>query len=114
MSLLSKNEIKEIDDLPSKTVEIPEWGGSIKLRMMTTKSRMDFEKKQSQVKTNEGVVVLLVLYSCVDEDGNRLFSDDDYDFLASRSPKALMTLFETATELNSLSRSGLEDKAKNS
>lgn len=111
--LLTRDEIKVVDDLPFKIVHIKNWGGDVKIRAMSTLDRISFENKNSKSKTELETMIYLIMYTCVLEDNSRLFNDSDYDLLASKSADVLLKLFETAIELSTLSKEGMEEKAKN-
>lgn len=112
--LLNKQQIKDVNDLPSIIVDMPEWGGEIKVRTMSAKDRIDFEKKNATSKTELETMINLIMFSCVNEDNSLMFDKDDYDFLASKSAKSLMRIFNEAVKISTLSNDGLENKAKNS
>lgn len=112
--LLNKQQIKDVDDLPTQIVEMPEWGGEIKLRAMSAKNRIDFEKRNSAAKTELETMISLIMFSCIDENNELMFNDDDYEFLANKSAKSLMRIFSEAIKMSTLSNEGLETKAKNS
>jgi len=116
---LNKQQINNAQDLPLTEVEVKEWGGSVLLRTMTGKERDDFENhimantnKDEKLDTR-GLRVLLLGLTLVDEDGNRLFQDDELEELQSKSSKVINDLFEKAQELNGLSDNEVEDLVKN-
>ena len=43
MALLSKADILGCNDIPTELVEVPEWGGSVKVRGMTAGERDRFD-----------------------------------------------------------------------
>lgn len=111
--LLNREAIHKADDLPNKVVYVDEWGGEVKLKALSAKDRILFEKvnvNKSELET----MVNLIIFSCVDEDNNKIFKDEDYDFLANKSANVLVFLFEQAIELSTLSKKGVEQLAKNS
>ncbi len=113
--LLNKQQIKDADDLPSKIVSMPEWGGDVKIKTMSARHRIEFEKRNTTAKTELETMVNLVMFSCVDEHNNLMFvQKEDFDFLAEKSAKALIRLFEEAVSMSTLSNKGIEEKAKNS
>ena len=112
--LLNKQQIKEIDDLPMKILEIPEWGGELKIKMMNAKQRMEFEKLTEKIKVPIENIIYMVIYSCVNEDGSLFFSIDDKEFLQSKSADVLCRIFKEAVSLSVMTDAGIEEKAKNS
>lgn len=112
--LLNKQQIKAVDDLPSIEVEMPEWGGNIKIKTMSAKHRIEFEKLNKDAKTELETMINLIMFSCVNEDNTLLFDRNDFEFLSNKSAKSLMKLFEEAVNMSTLSEKKLEEKAKNS
>jgi len=112
--LLNKQQIKDVDDLPSKVVHMPEWGGDIKLKTMSAKHRIEFERLNANTKTELETIIHLIMFSCVNEDGSLMFEKEDYTFLSNKSAKSLMRLFSEAVDMSTLSEKSLDKKAKNS
>ncbi len=112
--LLDINQIQAVDDLPSTTIHIDEWGGDVKIRAMNVIDRIAFEKRNVDCKNELETMICLTIYSVVDENNNKIFDDTSFDMLAKKSAKALMRIFETAIDLSTLSQKGMETKTKNS
>ncbi len=108
---LNKDQIKDYDDRPSAVVEI--WGGQVIVKAMSTKDRIMFEASQQDSKSQTELVALYVLYSCVDEKGDKIFNIDDLDLIESKSPSSLLKIFNASIDLNKLNSDSIEEKAKN-
>ena len=120
MTHLSRELILEASDLTQAQVDVPEWGGFVKLRMMTGLERSVFEQSMVTVKVDgtreqdlTNVRVNLIALTAVDEAGNLLFSQHDVARLGTKSSKALNRVFEASSELNALGDTAVEDAAKN-
>lgn len=118
MALLTREQILAADDLPSKEVEVPEWGGSVKVRSITAKDRDEFEQaliaaRQAKRVAPENVRARYVAACIVGEDGKPLFTAKDVEALGQKSFAALERVYQAATELNALSDEAVEDLAKN-
>lgn len=111
---LSKDQISQADDAKYADVAMPEWGGDVRVRSMSVKDRVAWEKKQADGQSQTEMMVSLVLYTCVDDAGQRIFSDDDAAMLENKSPASLIKLFNAAIDLNVLNNDKLEEQAKNS
>ena len=117
--LLTREAILQADDLPRELVEVPEWGGALYVRALTGAERDAFE--QSIVETRgkntrmnlRNIRARLVALTVVDEDGNRLFSDDDVEALGRKSAAALNRVFEVAQRLSGLRPEDVEELAGN-
>jgi hypothetical protein len=120
MSLLTKEEILQAEDLPTEDVEVPEWGGTVRVRTLKGYERDKFEESitDQQGKTTrviaEHLRAKLVALSVVDEDGTRLFDEQDVRRLSGKSAKALDRVFAVAQRLSGISNDDVEELVKNS
>ena len=84
MAILSKAEIFATDDRKYDDVPCPEWGGEVRVRGLTASeqsviSRLIFEEKKNEISMK------VVQFGCVDENGERLFSQKDLDALGKKA-----------------------------
>ena len=120
MSLLSKTAILAAQDLQTEDVEIPEWGGAVRVRSFTGRERDAFEASMVRGDGRDRRVDLtnmrarLVGLTVIDESGQRLFTDEEADLLGAKSGAALDRVFAIAQKLNGLSGSDVEELTKNS
>lgn len=103
MAILTKEAILNSSDLKRETVDVPEWGGEVLVRELTSAERDQFEifilerKKQDDYR---GVRAKLLSLTVVNEAGERLFSDDDIEALAQKSASAVDRIFSVAQRLS--------------
>ena len=120
MSLLSKTAILAAQDLQTEDVEVPEWGGTVRVRSFTGRERDAFEASMVRGEGRDRKVDLtnmrarLVGLTVIDETGQRLFTDDEVDLLGAKSGAALDRVFAVAQKLNGLSGADVEELSKNS
>ena len=120
MSLLSKTAILAAQDLQTEDVEVPEWGGAVRVRNFTGRERDAFEASMVRGEGRDRKVDLtnmrarLVGLTVIDETGQRLFTDDEVDLLGAKSGAALDRVFAIAQKLNGLSGADVEELSKNS
>ena len=120
MNLLSKTAILTANDLKSEDVEVPEWGGAVRVRSFTGRERDAFEASMVRGDGRDRKVDLtnmrarLVGLTVIDETGQRLFTDEEVDLLGAKSGAALDRVFAIAQKLNGLSGTDVEELAKNS
>jgi hypothetical protein len=119
MALLSREQILTASDIRTEDVEVPEWGGSVRVRALTGVERDAYETTIVNIRSDGSKVMnlrnlraRLVAVSCVDEDGNRLFTDADAMELGNRSASALERVFDVAQKLSGLSASDVEELAE--
>ena len=117
--LLNKEQIKSVSDLETLDVEVPEWGGTVRLKSLTGAERDRFEASvvQGQGKNTtvnmQNLRAKLVAQSAIGEDGKSLFSEEDVKWLGEKSAKALNRLFNAAQQLSGLSESDVKELAGN-
>jgi hypothetical protein len=115
--LLSKSAILGASDLKHEDIEVPQWGGTVRVRMMTGLERDEFH--QALVADEKGApagkfAAALLAACCVDEHGERLFSMDDMEALQRKSASSLDAPAIVAMRLNGLGPAAKEAAAKNS
>lgn len=116
MSLLSKQDILKNADSKTIDMDVPEWGGSVRITTMSGFARDRFES--SVIGKNGGVNHVnirakLVAACLVDDKGELMFKEKDIDALGRKSCKALDRIFEEAQKLNGIGDTEIEDLAKN-
>ena len=120
MTLLSKTAILTANDLKSEDIEVPEWGGAVRVRSFTGRERDAFEASMVRGDGKDRKVDLtnmrarLVGLTVIDETGHRLFTDEEVDLLGAKSGAALDRVFAVAQKLNGLSGADVEELTKNS
>ena len=117
MSILSKDQILAVDDVQTIVVDVPEWGGQVRLATMSGTSRDMYEQTLAKAMDKGAAIANLrasfLAYSLVDEEGNLLFSQEDIEALGRKNGAALDRIFQEATKLNRTGFSGSEEAAKN-
>lgn len=116
--MLSREEILNAQDLKAIEVKVPEWGGSVLVRMMTGTERDHFEREQYELskigKLGDNARARLVARVVVGEDNKPIFTSDDVTKLGERSSAALERIVRAASRLNKLDVTEVEQVAKNS
>ncbi len=121
--LLSRQQILDVDDLTTETVEVPEWGGAVVVRTLTAWERDAFDESMFQLHVGKSGVAVekkignirarLVSMCCVNGDGGRLFTDEDVERLGQKSGAAMDRVFAVAQRMNRLLGADIEELAKN-
>ena len=112
---LSKEQILAADDLGLLEVPVPEWGGSVHIRVMSVGERDSYENewmanKSTGVPNFRSKFLQRVL--CPDK-GELLFTKEEVDALAKKSARVVGTLWEAAMRHNKLTDQDVEELAKN-
>lgn len=119
IKMLTKDQILESQDIPEQVVEVPEWGGFVKVRGMTGIERDQFESsimrgKGKNIQLNwNNIRAKLVAKSIVNGNGENLFTDADVAALGKKSAAALDRVFEIAQKLSGITKEDIEELAKN-
>lgn len=109
MTLLTRDQILSADDLPDVYVEVPEWGGEVRIRTLTGAERDAYEARISGANTKDGkrdmsnIRAALVALCAIDENGAQLFTKDDVNRLGLKSAKALDRLMDASMKLSGIS-----------
>ena len=117
MTYLTKAEILAADDAKFAEVDVPEWGGKVRVRTISGTERDQFEEFASQANKGGrkfGVRGFLAALVICDESGKRVFDTKDIEALGNKNQKPLDRVWDVASSLNGLSEAAVEDAAKNS
>lgn len=117
MTLLSKQDIFSVDDVKIVDLEVPEWGGTVRLRSLSAQERDDFESSTVKMRRDgtreehmENFRARLVSKCLIDEDGKLMFTKaSEITMLGSKSAAALQRIFNECQKLNGLSDEDVED-----
>lgn len=118
--LLGRDAILGAVDVQYQEVDVPEWGGKVRIKGLTAGERDTFEASILQGKgkntsvNHKNMRAKLLAMSIVDAEGNRIFGNDDIAALGKKSSKAINRLFDIATELNGIGEDDVEELAGNS
>lgn len=107
--------------LPFEDVSVPEWGGMVRVSMMTAIDRDAWEEscvktergkdgKEKQAANLSNIRARLVARCVIDpESGARMFSDAEADALGKQSSKVIALLFDAAQRLNALTDADVKE-----
>lgn len=123
-ALLTKAAILAAQDLKHEDVEVPEWGGTVRVRGFSGAERDAFEasfatpelyaavKAKGPSAISENIRARLVAFCAVDEAGALLFTDADVVELGKKSAAALDRVYAVAQRLNGLSNADVDELGK--
>jgi len=86
-------------------LEVPEWGGDVFVRILTAGEQAALADGIPQGEIPARVLV----YCLVDEDGARIFTDEDVAALQDEAFPVILRVFTFAAKLNGLSTNELEE-----
>jgi len=107
---LTAMEILEVKDIEIVEVDVPEWGGIVRLRSLSGEEAAKFYEMFQADKTQASLKILAL--SAVDEGGNCLFSNEQIGDLKKKSLRAILRLQKEALRINGMTEDA-EKQAKN-
>lgn len=111
MAMLSKGAILAADDIRIKTVDVPEWGGTVGIRVISGTDRDKFEQSYSDKDMGNFRIRFLAASLC-DEHGGRLFTDEDVEELGRKSSLVINRLFAVAFAHSAFSGEAVDELGK--
>jgi len=110
---LNKHQIFAAPDIKMSEVDMTEeWGGIVKIKVMTLGDKLEMAKLAS-TDPEKNFLVYTIIKCCVDDNGEPIFVADDEKFLLKKNTKSLLKLYNAISELDGSSLP-VEERAKNS
>jgi len=110
--MLTRDQILGLEDSKKVEVKIPEWGGSVFIKTMSSLERDSFELDFTENKKANFRAKLAVKTVC-DENGELLFTEKDALELGRKNAAAMSRIFNEASKLNNFSNEDIEELEKN-
>jgi len=120
MSTLTREQILNAEDLETREVNVPEWGGKVMLKTMTGaerdawESRIPLQTADKKIDIKEMKACLLVLCIRDPKTSAFLFTEKDVPELNKKNSSVLDRLWQIASEMNGIGNKELEEIRKNS
>ena len=109
---LTAESILKDEDFSYAELEIPEWGGSVRLRSLSGGQRSIINQRV-QARDLENLEEMLTVMGCVDEDGNRIFTNKDIDALKKKSNAPITRIAKKIMEISGIgTETAAVDEAK--
>src|SRR3546814_11099078 len=109
MALIGRQQIDEVVDLKTEDVDVPEWGGQVRLRELSSKERSLIEattigaKGQSielRIEAFKTLRETTVASALIDQDLKRLYQAQEFAQLGLTSCQVIYPLFHTFLALS--------------
>ncbi|MFJ6615459.1 hypothetical protein ACIQPT_34865 [Streptomyces sp. NPDC091289] len=122
MALLNKDQITAADDRQWEDVDVPEWGGTVRVLGMSGTDRNAYQSSLVVLGSNGSVqrmnmadqLAKLCAKCLVGEDFERLFTDKEVAGLGRKNGAVLERVGQVAQRLSGLRKEDVEAKAGNS
>jgi hypothetical protein len=105
--------INAASDIKTEKVSVPEWKTDVYLKVLSGTERDQFEAGYTDQRMQNFRVRFLVLTLC-DQEGERLFDDEQIALLGKRSSLVIARLFEQAWKINMLSQEAADEAGESS
>lgn len=121
--VLSRDQILQADDLTVEIVEVPEWGGEVKVRALTGRERDQLEASVTRTNAKGDMIGMnldnlrarLCAMALINGDGELLFTTKaDILALGGKSGIVLNRVFEVAQRLSGITAEDVDKLTKNS
>ncbi|WP_186137964.1 hypothetical protein [Burkholderia gladioli] len=112
--MLTRDQILAARDLETEVVHVPEWGGDVRIGVMSGKARELLMDSLAEQQPLSRFQALMLASTIVDDAGTPIFSADDVEQLRGKSTEVLVRLVEVAMRLNKIGQTAVEDAEKNS
>ena len=120
----TRDQILAADDLNTEEVFVDEWNLTVRVRELTGSERGSFQAAVAKADSSgqssnveidlRNLQVRLCAMTIVDENGNRLFADNELKVLGNKSARALQRVFDVAARLSAISETSVEDAVEKS
>lgn len=98
-----------------QAVEIPEWGGTVHVRVLTGRERDAWEEECANAKGSlANIRARLAVRVCCDDQGNALFKPADAADLGQQDGAALARIFDVAIKINRMTKADIDELVGNS
>jgi len=116
MKLLTRDNILAAK-LKIEKIYIPEWKGSVIIREPTAMERAEYELLCTRA-VNDDEIIKVIRGTCaakclIDDDGKRIFTDDDIERLHKTSANALDRIIDVYRKISLVGDEPIENAAKN-
>lgn len=110
--MLNRDQILGVIDVTIQKVEVKEWGGEIFIRSMSAADRESLAQSISG-EGNKNTMARAVALCVCDEQGKRLFTNNDASALGDKSASAMDRVFKAIVKLNGMGEEAGETARKN-
>lgn len=110
--MLTKDAILNTNESPLYPVEVPEWSGAVYVPVLSLDGLDDLAKIQKRAGNTNALMAVQIIR---DEQGNRVFTDDDAPVLSGKPGfgKIILRILKKFNDVNGLTEAAQEQVAKN-
>lgn len=118
--MLTAEEILAVDDIEVREVAVPEWKGTVFLRVMDGGARDAYDiarnerSKKKRGKADAGIRSMLLAHTLCNAEGVLLFGEEKMAELSKKNGAVLARLFDIACDMNGIGAKAEAQAEKNS
>ena len=115
-NMLTREAILGVEDVTTEVVDVPEWGGSVFVRVMSAGERDNFEESSVNRDGTPNLVNYRARFAAMvicDHEGTPQFTPEDVSALALKNANALDRILEAGLRVNALAKDSIEALEKN-
>lgn len=115
---LTPAQILEQPTLVIEELDVPEWKGKVRIKMLSARERDEFEASTVEIKNGKqrpniaNLRARLVQLAVVDAEGRRMFTRHDIKVLGELPAAGLQRVFNKIQEMSAISDEDMEDMAE--
>jgi len=111
--IISARQVQEVNDVRYRDIAVPEWGDEdavLRIRSFTARELVAFTSLKGD-NQKQGIVRGLIMCA-VDDNGERIFSNDDIQWLMDKNVRVLHRVQEGILVLNGLRKDPEEEEGE--
>lgn len=112
--MLNRDQILGASDVQTQDVDVPEWGGIVRISMMSGAARDALQASLVDNKKTSFFEAALVAATVVDETGALVFTPEDIAALQAKNATVLTRVAEASMALNKIGAAAADAAVKNS
>ena len=114
MTLLGRDAITSANDRREEVVEVPEWGGSVRVLTIVGQDRVTFERAcRNHAKgelTSTELAARASALGIVDQDGRRIFADGEESILVAKNPAVLSRVLDAVFRVSHVGQAEVDEE----
>lgn len=110
---LKREAILARQDLPFEDVEVPEWGGTLRICGLSGDAAIEYGSRRLTDNPKDNYMADLLALTIVDKDFKPLFTSQDVEALGKKSARVLRRLTLIATRLSGMGENAKAEAKKN-
>ncbi len=114
MTILNRDAILGAQDIITEDIPVPEWGGSVRIGLMSGAARDQFLSGREKNTSLSCFQASILAATIIDPNGKRLFTEADIEALQQKSGQVLGRLADAAFRINAVGPAADAAAAKNS